>query len=299
MLYLGMRGGHTATMVTTVELSIAGRDEADAPRLSDLIEQIQDFFAMLNSVAETMTGEATEQFDWKVIGLSKNSPARILVEAVPMPGFDNGPAIAARARDLTTGGLRQLIATGERPPYWNDNVIEAADRFLRRITRGLTETRISAVESDLPEIAIGTVAAIEALKHVSIVQEADPVHPYRELGSFEGHIQSVGTDGWQRPFIVIRSRVTTQDIKCFLAGNALKALEDEPVANVVWRHRRVTATGILKYRSPARLSQAEVTALDFHDNETPLPQLNDIIDRDFTHGLSSNEYLERVRNGEA
>ncbi|MCC2981269.1 hypothetical protein [Sphingomonas sp. IC4-52] len=286
-------------MATTVEISIAGREDADAPLLGDLIEQIQDFFAMLNGVTETLTGDAIERFDWKVVGLSKNSPARITVEAIPLPGHSDGPQIAERAREITVGGLRQLIAKGERPLYFSDNVIEAADRFLRRMTRQLSATTVGSSDAEATEVTVGTVAAIEALRHVEIVREAEPVHPYRELGSFEGYIQNVGTDGWQRPFIIVKSRVTGADVKCYLSGEALRALEDEPVAQVVWRNRRVTAVGVLKYRSVGRLSQAEVTRLDFADPDESLPQLKDIIDLGFTDGLSSHEYLERVRNGEA
>lgn len=286
-------------MTTTVELSIAGRGEADAPLLGDLIEQIQDFFAMLNGVAESLSGDAISRFDWQVVGLSKNSPAKLVVEAIPLAGHRDGPEVAAKARDITTGGLKLLIASGERPLYWNDNVIEAADRFLSRITRGLTETSVASLESNTPAVTIGVAAALEGLKHVSRVREAEPVHPYRELGSFEGYIQNVGTDGWNRPFITIKSRVSGADVKCFLSGEALRALEDEPVANVVWRNRRVNAVGILKYRSVGRLSQAEVTSLDFADPFEPLPSLGDIIDRQFTGGLSSTDYLERLRNGEA
>lgn len=286
-------------MATTVEISIAGRGDADAPLLGDLIEQIQDFFAMLNGVAATMTGDSVERFDWQVVGLSKNSPARVLVEAVPLPGHMDGLEIAARARDHTAGGLRLLIASGERPLYFDDNVIEAADRFLRRMTRSLSSTSIGSIEWTAPDLAIGTAAAVEGLRHVERVREAEPVHPYRELGSFEGYIQNVGTDGWNRPFIIIKSRVSGMDVKCFLSGEALHALEDEPVAKVVWRNRRVTASGILKYRSVGKLNQAEVSRLDFADPTERLPQLKDIIDPDFTDGLSSADYLERVRNGEA
>lgn len=286
-------------MATTVEISIAGRGEADAPLLGDLIEQIQDFFAMLNGVAETIAGDTTERFDWKVVGLSKNSPARVIVEAVALPGHADGPDLAARARDVTVGGLRQIISQGERPLYWNDNVIEAADRFLRRISGSLAATSVGSLDPNSPELTVGTAAAVQALKNVELVREAEPVHPYRELGSFEGYIQNVGTDGWGRPFIIVKSRLTGGDVKCFLSGEALRALEGEPVAQVVWRNRRVTAIGVLKYRSVGRLSQAEVSQLDFADPEQLLPQLEDIIDPDFTHGLSSHDYLERVRNGEA
>jgi hypothetical protein len=285
-------------MSTRVELSIAGRGEADAPLLSDLIEQVQDFFAMLNGVAETISGDTVERFDWRVIGLSKNSPARLVVEAVARQGHADGPEIAARARDLTADGLQQLVGEGTRPVQWNDNVIEASERFLTRITRGLASTTVGGDGDAAPQVTIGTAAAIRGLQHLAVVREAEPVHPYRELGSFEGYIQNVGTDGWQRPFIIIKSRLSGADVKCFLSGAALRKLEDEPVAKVVWRNRRVTAIGVLKYRSVGRLSQAEVTQLDFADPAEALPQLRDIIDPEFTQGLSSEEYLERVRNGE-
>lgn len=286
-------------MSTRVELSIAGRGEADAPFLGDLIEQIQDFFAMLNGVAEAITGDTVERFDWQVVGLSKNSPARLTVEAVARAGHSDGPAVAARARDLTADGLRQLVAEGTRPVYWNDNVIEASSRFLRRITHRLSSTTVGDIGDGAAAFTIGTAAAIEGLRHLEIVRETEPVHPYKELGSFEGHIQNVGTDGWQRPFIIIRSRLSGADVKCFLSGEALRALEDEPVAQVVWRNRRVSALGILKYRSVGRLSQAEVSSLDFAEPDERLPQLEEIIDANFTDGLTSEGYLERVRNGEA
>jgi len=276
--------------------------EGDAPvgrRLGDLIEQLQDYFAMLNGVAETLTGDAVQRFDWRVVGLSKNSPARVTVEAVPLPGHKDGPEIAARARDITAHGLRQLLNGAERPTYFSDNVIEAADRFVRRITRGLSETKVTAGPDSSDEVSIGTASAVKALTNITVVRESDPVHPYRELGSFEGHIQNVGTDGWARPFIIVKSRLTGENVKCFLSGEALKELENEPVANVVWRNRRVNALGILKYRSVGRLSQAEVTKLDFADKAETLPQLKDIIDRGFTDGLPSEVFIERVRNGEA
>ncbi|HEU4967346.1 hypothetical protein, partial [Sphingomonas sp.] len=158
--------------MTTVEISIAGRGEADAPLLGDLIDQIQDFFAMLYGVAETLTGEVVQQFDWRVVALSKNSPARIIVEAVPLPGHADGAEIAARARDLTTGGLRQLAAGQGRPIYFNDNVIDAADRFLSRNTKGLSETIVGSAEDPDSRVTISTPVAIATLQHLAVLREA-------------------------------------------------------------------------------------------------------------------------------
>lgn len=284
-------------MTTTIQLSIAGRGEDDAPLLSDLLDQIRDYFVMVDGVAESMTGEPAEQYDWRVIGLSKNSPATITVEAVPRHGFPDGAVIAARAGQQTAYGLARLKTESVRPNYFTDNVLEAADRFARRMTGGLTETIVIAPGA--PDLVIRPVEASAAIEHIAHVREDDPVHPYKELGSVEGLIQSVGADHWGHPLIVVRNRVSGADVKCFLKGEALRALEQEPVANVVWRQRRVTALGILRYRSLGKVSQADIERLDFVDPTESLPRPADVIDRDFTGGLSSEDYIERVRNGDA
>jgi len=284
-------------MSTKVELSIAGRGADDAPLLGDLLAQIQDFFEMVSVVAASMTGDDVERFDWRVVGLSKNSPARVVVEAFSRHGYSDGEELAARARNEVVAGLIQLQTSNVRPLYFNDNVAEVADRFIRRVATSLTETGIG--DGDSQVALIETVGAVVAIENLNAVREDDPVHPYRELGSIEGHIQNVGEDGYGRPYIIIKNRITGKDVRCILSGSALRALEEEPVAKVVWRKRRVTAVGILKYRSVGRISQAEVERLDFADRSESLPQVRDIIDKHFTHGLTSEEYLEKVRNGEA
>ena len=97
----------------------------------------------------------------------------------------------------------------------------------------------------------------------------------------------------------MRSRLINADVTCFLADEALSALGQEPVANVVWKQRRVTALGVLRYRSLGKISQANVTRLKFADPARSLPGPADVIDRQSTGGLSSEEYLKRVRNGDA
>lgn len=284
-------------MTTTVELSIAGREDDDAPLLADLIEQIQDFFAMMNGVAASIAGDDVERFDWKVVGLSKNSPARVTVEAVARKGFKDGENAAREARDTLVAGLAEIRHSDVRPLHFTDNVIDAANRFSRRVTDRLAATVVGDGLGDLVIIRPSDAAIV--VRNLTLLQTADPIHPYRELGSFEGYIQNVGTDGWQRPYVIIKSRITGSDVRCILSGDALRDLEKEPVANVVWRHRRVVAFGILKYRAVGKLSQADVERLDFADAKEALPQLVDIIDSEFTGGLSSQDYIERVRNGEA
>lgn len=283
-------------MATTVQLSIAGRGQDDAPLLDDLLDQVRDYFLIIDGVAASIAGDDGGQYDWRVVGLSKSSPATITVEAVPRPGFPNAVALAEEARRQAAFGLGKLRVESVRPLHFTDNVLEAADRFVRRVTKGLVETTV--VADGTTELTLRALDATATINHITEVREDDPVHPYKELGSVEGLIQSVGADGWGHPFIIIRSRLTGTDVKCFLSGDALKALEQEPVANVVWKQRRVTALGVLRFRSLGRLSQADVTRLVFSEPTEPLPQASDVIDRNFTGGLSSVEYLERLRNGD-
>lgn len=283
--------------MTKVELSISGRGASDAPLVTDLIEQIQDLLSMMEGVAASVAGDAVPRFDWRVVGLSKQSPAKVILEAEPRPGHADGDKIAAQARDFTTEGLRALIEGDVRPLHFTDNVIEAADRFVKRITRGLVETRVG--DGAGHDVAIGQMDAVSSIKHISSVREEDPIHPYTELGSIEGRIENVGADGYGRPYIVVKHRISGKDVRCFLSGDALRDLEQEPVAKVVWRERKVVAVGVLSYRAVGKISRADVSRLEFIDPSEKLPQLADIIDYDFTSGLTSEEYLERLRNGEA
>jgi hypothetical protein len=283
--------------MTTVELSIAGRGVEDAPLLGDLLEHIEDFFEILSGVAASISGDDADHFEWRVIALSKNSPARIVVEAISRQGFPDGTFLAARARDQVTQGLRELQSNTVRPLHFTDNVLDAADRFMRRISRSLSEAGISGENAQ--SLVIRPQDAVPTINNIDAVKSVEPIHPYKEIGSFEGYIENVGTDGWGRPYIIVKSRLTDSDVKCFLYGDALKALEMEPVANVVWRKRRVNAIGVLRFRSIGRLTQAEIHRLDFSDSTDSLPQLKDVIDRNFTKGLASEEFLERRRNGEA
>lgn len=287
----------TGPMTTTVKLQIVGRGENDAPLLADLLDQVRDFFEMVSGVAASIAGDQVERFDWRVIGLSKQSPATITVEAVPRHGFASADGIAAQAKHHTTLGLRQLQSGDARPIHFTNNVLEVADRFTRRITRGLAGTVVSSENED--DLVVRPTDATKVVKNIAKVRESEQIHSYRELGSVEGSIQTIGEDGWGKPFIVICSRITGAEVKCYLSGEALKALEQEPVAKVVWRKRRVFAVGLLRFRAEGRLYQADIARLDFSDPEESLPELADIVDRNFTSGVDSQIFLERLRNGDA
>jgi hypothetical protein len=285
-------------MVTNVRLSISGRGAGtDAPLVQDLLNQIGDFFDILNGVSSSIAGDDRPRFEWRITDATHNSPLAFVATAFASDAFPDAEILAATTTKVVASGLDSLIqGRVERPPYFTNNVLEAAHRFTQRFAAGIGETSIDA-EDGSPILVITPRTASAAVRSIAIVLEEPHIKAYREFGTIEGHIQNVGADGWGRPFIVVRDRITGDDIKCFVTGEAHHQLETEPVAKVVWRNLRVEAEGTLYYRSLGRLSRAEVSQLRFMRSNVVLPHFADIIDRTLTAGKRTEEYLSEVRNG--
>lgn len=282
--------------MTTVMLSIAGKGEDDAPLLDDLLDQIKDFFAIVEGVGATIAAGDDAPFSWRVIGLSKNSPATITAEAVAKSGHSNGDLIASMAYIQSIEGLTALQHVSEKPRGFSDSSLEAAERFAKRAAFSLADTVISGDNS--PPISVKSQIAASIASHIQQITIPERLHPFRELGSFEGYIDSIGVDGFGRPYIVVKNRISNSDVKCFLSGSALEMLQQEPVAKVVWRKRRIIAAGLLKYRDLTRLTQAEIDKIDFV-GDGPWPSYKSVQDRNYTNGLDSTTFIERLRDGQA
>jgi len=120
--------------------------------------------------------------------------------------------------------------------------------------------------------------------------------PYKELGSVEGYFQGAETDGYGRRIVFVKDRVTGEVIKCIVAPTALPAIESHEIGEI-WRNRRIQVFGRLHYKAVGNLSHMDANRVRFFQARSELPQAEDIVDHDFTGGLRSEEYLERLRDG--
>jgi hypothetical protein len=120
--------------------------------------------------------------------------------------------------------------------------------------------------------------------------------PYKEQGSIEGYAQSIERDGWERPILHVRQRLTGETVKCLVTGEALAELETHQIRDV-WRGRRVQIYGLLHYRTLGQLQQVDAISVRFLRARSELPDVADIVDENFTGGLRSEEYLARLRDG--
>ena len=65
------------------------------------------------------------------------------------------------------------------------------------------------------------------------------------------------------------------------------------------RRRRVQVSGVLHYRGLGDMREVEAIRVRFLRDCNELPSIDDILDPDFTGGMRSEDYLARLRDGDA
>jgi hypothetical protein len=97
-----------------------------------------------------------------------------------------------------------------------------------------------------------------------------------------------------RLILRIHVRLTGEEVKCFVSGEAEKELGERQIREV-WRGQ---VYGTLHYKGLRRLSNIQAIKVRFLRDRVELPVFEEIIDWDFTNGLRSEDYLARLRDGE-
>ena len=278
-----------------VRLRISGRgDGTDAPTVEDALDQLRDYLELLKGVEEALADIEPDQIVWRIINASRSSPLAFEIEAFPREHALN---VDRRVRNVlfeAARGLSSLLDRPERPAYFTNKVMGRAQRIFQRVNDGLGSSE-AEFGDDLPRISPTPTQARTAARNAELVLR--PVdRPYKELGSVEGRFQGAEVDGFGRRIAFVRERITGETIKCLVAGSALPEIGAHPI-NEIWLNRRVQASGRISYRARGKITQIEEARFRFFPPATELPQVDQVIDRDFTSGLSSEDFLERVRNG--
>jgi hypothetical protein len=279
----------------TIKLRIRARGVTDSPTVEDLLDQIRDYFEILSGVEEAVAKDGRRAVDWRVVKATTNTPIEIELAAFPADFGINIDRRVDKIAHYTATGLDALQTRGDRPDYFTDNVLTRAERFFSRVTNGLDQTIVD-YGPDLPSLELTPAHAKRAVANAraAITPKA---RPYKELGSVEGHIQKIERDGFGRRILWIRERLAGETVKCLVSGEAERELEHHQFKDV-WRFRRVRVYGTLCYKGLGLLKEVDairVRFMPFDNNE--LPTVDDILDKDFTGGLTSEEYLARLRDG--
>jgi len=270
-------------------------DGDDSPTVQDLLSQVQDQVDILEEVEAAIAGASSSELVWRVTDVTKNSP--ITFEITPF-AKTHGMDIENRAYTVvkaTADGLEAISKKGTRPLHFNDKVLKKINGFSKRVTNGLCGTEIDFSKYDSAEsfkIDAGSAKQTSA-KIEEIIKPT--IKPHREIGSIEGHVKTIGRDGFGRPVVTITTRLDKQDVKCVSSDAGLDKIGHLEVGRVI-KGLRVKLHGIIFYKSPVVLDHVEVERTELFPDESNLPSIDDLIDLGFTGGKSSVEFIRQGRD---
>jgi hypothetical protein len=282
-------------MSKPIRITIRGQNaDTDAPTVEDLLAQVGDWFAILQGVEKAMADDGASEIEWRVTGASKQSPLAFELTAFPR---HHGVDIEQRTKlvkEQASIGIGALASKAERPSYFTDQVLASAERLFQRVTNGLDLTTIDFGD-ELPSISITPPTARTAANNTLAIREPNE-KPYQEIGSIEGTLQGVELDGYRRPILYVKLRLDGETVKCVAKGESQAEVERHRIADV-WKNQRVRVLGVIHYRALGRIARMTADIVQFLPPSEHLPSADDITDDEFTGGLRTEEYLERLRSG--
>ena len=279
-----------------VKLRISGHGgDTDAPTVEDALDQMRDLLEVLRGVEEAVAEDGASKIVWRIVSASKSSPLAFEIEAFPKHYGTNIDKRVGVVMTETALGLASLQTNAERPNYFTDKVLVRAHRIFERVTNGLSQSDANFGDGLPPLMLTPNTARTAARNTYNVLKPADK--PYKELGSVEGLFRGAEHDGHGRRIVLVKDRVTGELIKCFVFDTALANVEVRQIKEV-WQNQRIQVSGKLHYRARGKLVQIDAYSFRFFRSRSELPQIDDIIDPDFTGGLRSEEYLDRLRSGE-
>jgi hypothetical protein len=283
-------------MSKPIRLTVRGQSaDTDAPTVEDLLAQVGDWFGILQDVEKAIAEDGASEIEWRVTGASKASP--LAFELTPFArqhGMDIEQR-ASRVKEHASAGIRLLRERAERPSYFTETVLEKAESLFERVSNGLDLTTID-FGGEFPPVEITPADAKAAAVNALAVRKPKD-KPYQEIGSIDGTLQSAELDGHHRALLYVKLRINGETVKCIVPQVGQAEVEHHSIGEV-WKSQRVRVLGTIYYKSLGRISQIVADVVQFLRPPGELPSASEIVNEHFTGGLRSEDYLEKLRNGE-
>lgn len=283
-------------MAQPIKFRIRGSGDADAPTVDDFVDQLRDLISLIEGVEKAVAEDGSEAIEWRITQATTNSP--IAIEATPFPKHF-GVNIDARVLAVKTAvsaGFHTLATDAERPAYFNRSILGRAKKIAQRVTNGLSETDIDWGGEAEPVQLRPATAALVAHNAERLLKPK--VRAYTERGTLEGYHDGLTPGPQGKHLLFVRSRRTGDRIKVTLSAAAYEDIRHREIDEVL-EGRRLRVRGALHYKAAHNLDHVIAESVQIMPRREQLPTLDEIVDRGFTGGLSTEEYLEALRDGQA
>ena len=259
-------------------VTLKGDEADDGLRLSDLIDQLDAIKQVLNHIDKRISGRKSPGLYYRITGLSMNSPATIEIEAVSKQAEKNyGPQVVSRF-----GNDIQQVISGRRPKDADIDLLESYKLLVQPQKRHVSQFLFAfdGRQIDVPK-------SLEA--KVDLILGPDQV----ELGSIVGSLDVLDVHNGKNLFKVYPV-VGPASVKCHFAKGMFK----EAIAGI---DHFVKIHGELHFKKAEKFPHfMEVDRIEVLPEQSDLPKLSAMrgIARDAYDGLSSTDYVEKIRNGD-
>ena len=265
-------------MATTITIRLLGseKDGGDV-RLSDFIDQLDAFAEALRQTERALSGQSQTFIYYKVVDLTHNSPATIVLEAVAR---DRSPVTPNAVTNNFINGVRS-IRNKKRAPQGADLAMMRAYKALASSEKKNIQ-RVEIVETPSKVISIDSVFS----KQVEEIIGPD----IYSIGSVSGRLESINLHNTLR-FAIFPSIGPTR-ISCEFRP-ALR-----PQVKSALDHY-VTISGRLRYKQMDKFPYAiDAKEIDIHEPDADLPSLHSIrgITTDSMEGQSAEEFVRSIRD---
>jgi len=263
----------------------------DLLTVEDAFKQILDYFELA-----VHSGNVEYDFVWRLISASVKSPFTVVAEAVSVhPDIDVEPLARAQKRAFANNVVE--LRKGKIPDDWSAGKIRnTANKVLARYGErvGVTLIKFDLPHAEIPDILVTPDDARIAAGAMGEPFVLETPKAKEQIGSVEGFLVGVGTY-WKRPAVRIRERKSGSEIWCEVPEEFRSEFTDKTNFDDVWNNRHVLIRGRIAYGSAgeiSRISANEITPIDSIPIST-----EKIRDKDFTGGLTAEEYLKKLREG--
>lgn len=260
------------------KVTLKGDEADDGLRLSDLIDQLDAIKQVLNQIDKRVSGRKSPGLYYRITALSMNSPVTLEVEAVSkQKGQNYGPQVISRfGRDI------QEVIGGHRPKDADIDLLESYRALAQPLKKHVSQFifQINSEQIDIPK-------SLDA--KVDVILGPDQI----ERGSITGSLDVLDIHNGRNLFKVYPV-VGPSSVKCHFT----KGMFREAVAGI---DHFVRIHGEVYYKKAEKFPHfMEVDHIEVLPEESDLPKLSSLrgMAKDAFEGLSSADFVEKIRNGD-
>lgn len=279
-------------MAERVIISVDPGPLEQSQRVQDVFGHVLDLFDLLGQ-----SGQPDDSIvAWRLVRVSMNSPLTVEAEAIAVRAAPANVDVRAAARRQRSNFIRNVasLRSGVYPDAWRKELPRAKRAFGHS---DVSITRVEAPQSEGTESERVEVAPVDHPVVERAIQAAArevAVRPKTQRGSIEGQLVEVGTH-YNKPAIRVLERRSRTDIWCVVSETHREEISAHANFNDVWSGRRVRVNGTLFYEDGGGISRVIADAVEIINARDVA--VDEIRDASATQGMSTEEYLERFREG--